>query len=61
MDVSLTGFASLLQDEGRSIKRGENHNKSGHVESGSYAEGENSRWSERQHDGKALLGPGKCF
>ncbi|CAJ1081208.1 uncharacterized protein LOC111320231 [Xyrichtys novacula] len=40
MAVTLASFTSFFQDEGKSIKRGENHYKSGHVESGSYAGGE---------------------
>ncbi|CAJ1087231.1 uncharacterized protein LOC110232169%2C partial [Xyrichtys novacula] len=40
MAVTLASFTSFFQDEGKSIKRGENHYKLGHVESGSYAGGE---------------------
>ncbi len=40
MAVSLADFTAFFQDEGKSIKRGENHHKSGHVESCSYTKGE---------------------
>ncbi len=40
MAVSLADFTAFFQDEGKSIKRGENHHKSGHVESCSYSKGE---------------------
>ncbi len=40
MAVSLADFTAVLQDEGKSIKRGESHYKSGHVESCSYSKGE---------------------
>ncbi len=33
-------FSVFFQDEGKSIKRGENHHKSAHVESCSYSKGE---------------------
>ncbi len=40
MAVSLADFTAFFQDEGKSIKRGENHHKSGHVEKCSYSKGE---------------------
>ena len=40
MAVTLASFTSFFQDEGKSLKRGENHYKSGHVESGRYDGGE---------------------
>ncbi len=40
MAVSLADVIAFLQDEGKSIKRGENNYKSGRVESCSYLKGE---------------------
>ncbi len=40
MAVSLADFTAFFQDEGKSIKRGENHYKLGHVQSCSYSKGE---------------------
>ncbi|KAK7153600.1 hypothetical protein R3I94_007097 [Phoxinus phoxinus] len=40
MAVTLACFISFFQNEEKSIKRGENHYKSGHVESCSYAKGD---------------------
>ncbi len=40
MAVSLVDFTAFFQDEEKSIKRGENHFKSAHVESCSYLKGE---------------------
>ncbi len=39
MAVSLADFTAFCKDKGTSIKRGENHYKSGHVESFSYSKG----------------------
>ncbi len=36
MAVSLEDFTAFFQDKGKSVKRGENHHKSGHVESCRY-------------------------
>ncbi len=40
MDVSSADFTAFFQDEGKTINRGENHYKSGHVESCSNSKGE---------------------
>ncbi|KAL7375861.1 hypothetical protein ABVT39_025504 [Epinephelus coioides] len=40
MAVSLVHFTTFFQGEEKSLKRGENHYKSGHVESFSNASGE---------------------
>ena len=40
MAISLLHFSAFFQGEDKSIVRGENHYKSGHVESFSYADGE---------------------
>ena len=40
MAISLLHFSAFFQGEDKSIERGENHFKSGHVESFSYDEGE---------------------
>ncbi len=40
MVVSLADFTAIFQDERKSIKRGENYYKSGHVESCSQSRGE---------------------
>ena len=40
MAISLLHFTAFFQGEDNSIERGENHYKSGHVESFSYADGE---------------------
>ncbi len=40
MAASLADFTAFFQDERKCIKRGENHYKSGHVESCSYSKGE---------------------
>ena len=39
MAISLIHFTAFSQGEDKSIERGENHYKSGHVESYSYADG----------------------
>ena len=53
MAISLLHFTAFFQWEDKSIERGENHYKSGHVESFSYADGEIVglvHASRREHD-----------
>ncbi len=40
MAVSSADFTAFFQDEGKNIKIGENHYKSGHIESCGYLKGE---------------------
>ena len=47
---SLCPTSPLFQGEDKSIERGENHYKSGHVESFSYADGEIVHASRRERD-----------
>ena len=49
MAISLLHFTAFFQGEDKSIERGENHYKSGHVESFSYADGEIVGDSESSH------------
>ena len=53
MAVTLAHFTSFFQNEAKSIKRGENHYKSGHVESCTYTQV--SRFLKSQHAGLGFV------
>ena len=58
MAISLLHFTSFFQGEDKSIERGENHYKSGHVQSFSYVDGKIVgllHASRRERDGKYVF------
>ena len=52
MAISLLHFTTVFQGKDKSIERGENHYKSGHAESFSYAEGRNRELTENAESAK---------